>query len=537
MVWRAEDPQGVESRKIVWEAVPYLRGKGLDLGAGVFKVLPHVISVDNGDHEALGHVITPDIKVDTAEDLGLFASGSMDFVFSSHLLEHIVDYKSALKEWWRVVKQGGCMVLYLPHKNFYPNIGTPGANETHKHDFLPADIIDAMCSLGGWDMQECQERDEGMEYSMFLVFRKTHGSKHTYSCHEPKPEKRALVCRFGAYGDLMQASSVFAGLKQQGYHVSLIASQPGVDIVAFDPNIDKIILLDKDQVPNADLGAFWDYLRPRYEKFVNLSESVEGTWLALPNRMPSNWSPMVRHKHMNYNYLEHQHDLAGVPHVPQIKFYPSLEEKSWAVKQRGKMGRFVILWALFGSSVHKTWAGLDHVIAAVLDRYPEVDIVLTGGINRPSGENAMVKLEDGRTIHELEGGWQNTPRVHLTCGKWAMRQTCTFLEYVDLIIGPETGVLNAASCLGVPKICMLSHSSVDNLTRDWRDTVSLQSKGTRCKGRDSDDVPACHTLHYGWAKCTKNEETGTAQCQADISVDEVVQHVSRIIEQKLKRAA
>jgi ADP-heptose:LPS heptosyltransferase/predicted SAM-dependent methyltransferase len=521
MIWRATDPEGCESKKIVWEVAPYLRGTGLDIGAGVFKVLPHVISVDNGHHEAFGHSINPDVKVQTAERMPMFASNSMDFVFSSHLLEHIEDYKAALKEWWRVIKQDGKLILYLPHKDFYPSVGQPGANPDHKHDFAPQDIIDAMCAHTGWDLLECQERNEGVEYSMLLVFRKVHGREQRFSYRIPKPAKTALVCRFGAYGDLLQATSVLAGLKEQGYHITLMASFPGLDVVSQDPNIDAFMVLDKDQVPNADLGNFWAWQGKKYDKFVNLSESVEGTWLALPGRTQHDWAPLVRHKHMNFNYLEFQHQLAGVPHKPQVKFYPTVEEKAWAVKQRAKMGTYVIVWALSGSSVHKTWAGMDRVIAAVMLEHPEVHVVLVGG---PEGVI-------------LEAGWENEPRVHMTCGKWSIRETLSFLEKANLVIGPETGVLNAAAHMEVPKVCFLSHSSEENLTRDWRNTVSLQSRGTRCRGRDSDNVPACHQMHYGWNHCTKDEETGTAQCQKDISVEEVYYHVDFFIKTDLKKVA
>jgi len=141
MVWRIDDPQGAESKKIVWEVAPYLRGRGLDLGAGTFKVLPHVISVDNGDHaNVFGHQIRPDLVCDCAK-LDIIASQTMDFVFSSHLLEHIEDYKSALRDWWRVIKQGGNLVLYLPHKLFYPN------QEQIQHMFM---IICQRTSLRRW---------------------------------------------------------------------------------------------------------------------------------------------------------------------------------------------------------------------------------------------------------------------------------------------------------------------------------------------------------------------------------------------------
>lgn len=519
MVWRKDDPPGFESKKIVWEVAPYLRGRGIDLGAGAFKVLPHAISVDNGTDTALfGQVMHPDIMVKSAENLDIFASQSMDFVFSSHLLEHIQDFRQALREWWRIIKIDGYLVLYLPHKDFYPNVGKDGANPDHKHDFLPADIIRAMQDVsGGWHLVKNQERNEDREYSMLLVFQKTSSGKKLFRYLDQTSGKTALVCRFGAFGDLMQASSVFAGLKKDGYHVTLMTSPPGSDVITHDPHIDSIMLLDKDQIPNADLGNFWKWQAKKYDKFVNLSESVEGSFLAMPGRAQHAWTPAARHAYMNRNYVEFQHQLAGVPHDPKVKFYPLPEEKKWAREKRAKMGKKVVLWSLAGSSVHKVWAGLDSVIAALMLGYNDVDVVLCGG-----PEAAM-----------LEAGWENEKRVHRTCGKWTIRQTLSFIEQADLVIGPETGVLNAASHEKVPKIIFLSHSTVENLTRDWINTTSLTAPTLTCKGRGENAAPACHQLHFGWEHCDKHEETGTALCQQAIAVDTVY----HAIEQALNRKA
>jgi ADP-heptose:LPS heptosyltransferase len=444
----------------------------------------------------------------------MFASQSVDAVVSSHLLEHIHDYKAALKEWWRVIKPHGHLCLYLPHKDFYPNIGQPGANPTHVHDFLPEDIIAAMREVAkGWDLVEKQERNGGDEYSMFLVFKRTGGERCIESWNREKPKKTAAVIRYGAFGDLMQASSVFAGLKEQGYHVTLYSTRPGADVIEHDPNIDEIILQDKDQVPNGDLLEFWSYIEKKYDHFVNLSESVEGTWLAMPGRTAHRWPKQLRHQILNYNYLQFQHELAGVPHKPRVKFYATAEEKDWARKQRAKMGDFVIMWSLAGSAVHKTNASLDQFVARVLIDYPRAHVVLVGG-----PECAM-----------LEAGWENEPRVHKTCGKWSIRQSLSFIEQCDLIVGPETGVLNAASGMLVPKICFLSHSSVENLTRDWINTVSLEPRNTACY--------PCHLLHFSFEHCHKDEETGTAKCQADITVDDVWYAAKDIIDSKLKSAA
>lgn len=511
MTWDINAPYKAESKKIVWHVAPYLRGRGLDIGAGDFRVLPHAITVDNMHHAAFGFTQKPDILSD-ADNLGMFADQSMDFVYSSHTLEHMEDYKGTLKEWWRLVKVGGYLVLYLPHKDFYPNIGQPGANPDHKHDFLPADILSAMPA--GYDVVELEERNQDDEYSFLLVLRRVQGNKRGSSYLAPKPAKRACVVRYGAFGDLLQSASTWAGLKKQGYHVTVFSSMPGASVVENDPNIDNLVLFDKDQVPNANLVDFWRYQSKLYDKWVNLSESVEGTLLAMPGRANHVWAPLVRHKRLNENYVAFQHELAGVPHDPQIKFYPTELERQWAAKTRKSMGKGpVVMWSLAGSAVHKTWAGLDAMLASLMLHYPESHVVLVGG------PECVI----------LESGWENEDRIHKTSGKWTIRQTLSFLEQVDLVIGPETGVLNAAACMEVPKIVFLSHSTHENLTRDWRNVFPLSSVGTVCPGRGNDEAPACHQLHYGFDFCKRDGNSGTAQCQADIPEGLVWETIERAL--------
>src|SRR4030066_106043 len=120
-MYKAEGKQGNESAKVKWEIVPYARGKVLELGAGPWRTFAHFVTLDN--FQEWGRGWKPDIIGD-AKDLSMFTSGYFDAVFSSHLLEHIEDFKAALKGWWRVIKQGGYLVLYLPHKENYPNIGS-----------------------------------------------------------------------------------------------------------------------------------------------------------------------------------------------------------------------------------------------------------------------------------------------------------------------------------------------------------------------------------------------------------------------------
>ena len=238
-------------------------------------------------------------------------------------------------------------------------------------------------------------------------------------------------------------------------------------------------------------------------------------------RIQYEWSPTARHMVMNHNYVEFMHKIADVPHDPQIKFYATADEKAWAKKQRDHMKYDnMIIWSLAGSSVHKTWAGLDNVIASIFLAFPSTAIMLVGGPEC--------------TI--LEAGWENEPRVFRTCGKFNIRQTLAMLDHADLVIGPETGVLNAASGMDMPKICFLSHSTHENLTRDWKNVVPMFSENTECPGRGKNEVPACHMMHFGFDYCRRHEESGVAQCMADISVQQVwgavEEQMTKIVERK-----
>lgn len=354
------------------------------------------------------------------------------------------------------------------------------------------------------------------------MFKKTGSGRHLSFRKLERPKKTVGVVRYGAFGDLLQASSVLAGLKRQGYHVTLFCSPPQNDVVRHDPNIDAFFIQDKDQVPNGALGEFWSYWSKKFDKFVNLSESVEGTFLAMPGRIQHAWTPAARHTMMNRNYLEFQHEIAGVPHVPRVKFYPTEDERIWARKERARMGKTVLLWQLSGSSrMHKTYPYLDEIVARLMISYPQVDVVMTGGPE----------------CVELEAGWDKESRVHLTCGKWSIRQTLTFLEYTDVLVGAETGVMNAAACLPVPKIVFLSHSTNENLTRDWVNTVALSAPDVHCPGRGRNEAPACHMLHYDWAHCQKGEKKGVAVCMEDIDPAIAWEAIQQAIIKREERAA
>lgn len=431
-------------RTIKYALVPYTRGRVLEIGSS--RPFPHFIGADIGD-------------------TALFADGTMDAVFSA-VIQKLDDPDKALKQAWRVLKPGGHLVVH------------EAPEETVKR-------------LGTWDMV--------FESGGWRAYQKG-GPGHRFSGHKPKAAKRAIVIRYGGFGDMIQTASLLPALKEAGYHVTVNCYAAGQDLLKADPNVDAFLVQERDQVPNEELGEYWAWLETQYDKVVNLSESVEGSLLALPGRTPFFWTTPARHLYMNRNYLEMTHAIAGVDAPFRPHFHPTPEEREWAIKERTRMGgNLVILYSLSGSSVHKVWPYFDQIVARLLVTFPQARIVTVGD----------------KLCQTLECGWENEPRVVRRSGEWSIRETLTFaVKQADLVIGPETGVLNAVGHEPVGKVCFLSHSSIENLTKHWSNTVSLAP-------HPSVACYPCHKMIYHFGHCNKDTATGTAACQAAISADVV----------------
>jgi len=85
---------------IIEKAKLYCKGKGIDIGADKWP-FPGAIPIQNEKHQ-------------NAYKLDRFDDESLDYVFSSHCLEHLHKWQAALKLWIGKLKINGIIFLYLP---------------------------------------------------------------------------------------------------------------------------------------------------------------------------------------------------------------------------------------------------------------------------------------------------------------------------------------------------------------------------------------------------------------------------------------
>lgn len=506
MTWFPDAPQGHESRKVRFDVLPYCTA-GLDIGCGPDKVWPHLIGIDSGkDTELFGISMKPDIVVNDAARLPLFASDSVQCVFSSHTLEHIQNYKDALAEWWRVVAPGGYLVLYLPHANLYPNIGQPGSNPDHKHDFMPADIIDAMREIApDFDLLVNEDRAQGLEYSFLQIYRKGGSGQH-YTWAQPKPAKTAGLVRFGGHGDALWASSVAAHLKRDGYHVTAYVASTGGEILAHDPNIDRLIVVPNSVLDDDDLLAYYANEAAKFDKWVNLIGSVEDRLLVHPSDPAFYLSHDLRHQLMNVNYLDMVHDYAGTPRENLQKFYPTEAEAKWAAETRAKLPGPLVVINPAGSGPSKFWPHTQLLMQRLADA--GIYSVVLGD------------LDAAPDLHDIE------PYAWIVGKQWPVRHALAYALQADALVATESLIANAVAMEPMLKVIMLSHSSVENLTRDWINTASVEPLSVACY--------PCHRIHgHSLHFCSRDTNTGASACMASAPVDIIANLLINTLRDKL----
>lgn len=140
----------------------YMSGKGLDIGyAGYVE----------GTQPILDTAVGVDLNFPGYDGKTLpFPDASQDFVYSSHVLEHIEDYKNAIREWYRVTKVGGFIITVVPHRDLYEKKMSPPSrfNEGHLRFYTPASLLkefEDSLPINTFRVRHLQDNDERHNYN------------------------------------------------------------------------------------------------------------------------------------------------------------------------------------------------------------------------------------------------------------------------------------------------------------------------------------------------------------------------------------
>ena len=126
----------------------YFVGDGIDIGAGQ-DCLANYRHVFRGIQSCRNW----DLEDGDAQFLATVADNTYDFVTSSHCLEHMVDVNVSLKNWIRVLKPGGYLVITIPDEEMYEHSQWPSRyNGDHKWSFTTKGISSMPKSINAIDL-------------------------------------------------------------------------------------------------------------------------------------------------------------------------------------------------------------------------------------------------------------------------------------------------------------------------------------------------------------------------------------------------
>lgn len=167
-----------ETRQVRPYVEKYCRGKGVDVGCGSEKITPDAIGIDFAigydlpDHPATAADVTTGWEDYFAEA----EPHSLDYIFSSHLLEDYEDIEPALRAWLPALKPGAYLILFLPIEELYErHCEATGQtyNKHHQQDYKGAE--DFLGQLPDWvvEQMKCVEKSGVVgEYSFYVVLKK-----------------------------------------------------------------------------------------------------------------------------------------------------------------------------------------------------------------------------------------------------------------------------------------------------------------------------------------------------------------------------
>jgi ADP-heptose:LPS heptosyltransferase len=324
--------------------------------------------------------------------------------------------------------------------------------------------------------------------------------------------KRALIIRLGAYGDMVLITPVLEELKKQGYYIILNTSERGMKLLKGDPRIDEFIEHKDDSMPVKDIKDHWDKLEKevKHDLFINFSESIECNVALHPSAPQYIYPKREREEFANKNYYDEtmlwaKMDIKGAK--PILNFTAKEEQECIGYTKKDK---FNIIWCLSGSGKQKVYPWTDYVMGETIKNYPDVHFITVGD----------------KKCQILENLNEQLPKENVTelAGRVSIRTAMCLTKFVDLVISPDTGILHASGCYPTPKIGLLGHTTIENITKYFENDYSIEAQ---C------ECAPCFRLIYDWEiQCPRDLLTNAAWCMYSIRPEEVYGRIRKVIKAK-----
>lgn len=305
------------------------------------------------------------------------------------------------------------------------------------------------------------------------------------------PPKALLIRPGHAIGDAVFVTPIPRLLAGKGYEVHIACMSHNFEVFLHNPYISELIPL-----PATGHLSRWvkDFAqeRSRYELVLTASGHVE---VGLLYRTDTAWGTIPdinerRTRAAGVNYMDLILEKLGFEERglrPEFYFSPEEVEQMTAVRDRLQADRTqLILWQWDGSSRSKQLVWAPWYLQEVLKRKPQA----THYVFTPDPDmQALIPKH---------------PKVYNAWGASGIRNTIQLCAVADLVIGPESFMVNAAGAFETPEIIFFSHSAPDNLARYYQNCYAVvPSPEVACH--------PCYLIHVDFRKVWHPEKRAIAR--------------------------
>jgi SAM-dependent methyltransferase len=182
-----------EEKLALDELLPIIEAGGnvLDLGCGGKKIHEKVTGVDlrrNGEIGVGGNSETGAVADITADICALpVGPSSVDAILAKHVFEHILDPIAALKEWKRVLKNNGALVILCPD---YRRCEAISVDPSHVHAYTP-ESVSSLLEVSGFGVVKVEQVPMGY---VFCVSARKVPTLEIQDAYAPEHYKEVAEC-------------------------------------------------------------------------------------------------------------------------------------------------------------------------------------------------------------------------------------------------------------------------------------------------------------------------------------------------------
>ena len=308
---------------------------------------------------------------------------------------------------------------------------------------------------------------------------------------DPSQIKKILLIRLRRIGDVILTTPAISALRQ-GYptaSISNIIERPYRELVEENPNLDKVIVLEKKQSLRDFLKLIRLIRKEKYDVVLDFHGGPRASLITLFSKAKLKVGYKIKYKNFIYNIK--------LPRSPKEGFFHSVENHINLVKALGvdvkslpplylpqarkteveKVKKFIEENSLGGSKIitihisagnkFRSW-GMDNLVQLtnLLAQRPDVKIILLGTSEDQNAEEEILKKSTASPLSLV--------------GRLNLREAKELISHSSLFVGPDSGPMHIAASTSTPIVALFG-PNLPAFNAPWQAKAFVVEKELGCR--------------------------------------------------------